>query len=152
MYSVPYLMISKQYEKALEKCKGFKEWMRTQQDTLNEQYLTVLQHEVKAYLGMHHYKEAAATRGTILAITDSINRRDRNNAALELNAMYGASEKEEYIAQQAFQLRIKNISLAFMVCIVLLIPFFLIGKFLIDQLSQHSVFIFNRFIETPQTP
>lgn len=51
MYSVPYLMISKQYEKALEKCKGFKEWMRTQQDTLNEQYLTVLQHEVKAYLG-----------------------------------------------------------------------------------------------------
>lgn len=125
MYSVPYLMISEQYEKALEKCKGFKEWMRTQQDTLNEQYLTVLQHEVKAYLGMHHYKEAAATRGTILAITDSINCRDRNNAALELNAMYGASEKEEYIAQQAFQLRIKNISLAFMVCIVLLTLFIL---------------------------
>ena len=125
MYSVPYLMISEQYEKALEKCKGFKEWMRTQQDTLNEQYLTVLQHEVKAYLGMHHYKEAAAIRGTILAITDSINCRDRNNAALELNAMYGASEKEEYIAQQAFQLRIKNISLAFMVCIVLLTLFIL---------------------------
>lgn len=51
MYSVPYLMISKQYEKALEKCKGFKEWMRTQQDTLNEQYLTVLQHEVKVLSG-----------------------------------------------------------------------------------------------------
>lgn len=39
--------------------------------------------------------------------------------------MYGASEKEEYIAQQAFQLRIKNISLAFMVCIVLLTLFIL---------------------------
>ena len=48
-------MISKQYEKGLEKCKGFKEWMRTQQDTLNEQYLTVLQHEVKAYLGTVSY-------------------------------------------------------------------------------------------------
>ena len=124
-YSVPYLMISKQYEKALEKCKGFKEWMRTQQDTLNEQYLTVLQHEVKAYLGMHHYKEAAATRGTILAITDSINRRDRNNAALELNAMYGASEKEEYIAEQASQLKIRNVSLCFLACIVVLTLFIL---------------------------
>ena len=125
MYSVPYLMISKQYEKALEKCKGFKEWMRTQQDTLNEQNLTVLQHEVKAYLGMHHYKEAAATRGTILAITDSINRRDRNNAALELNAMYGASEKEEYIAEQASQLKIRNVSLCFLACIVVLTLFIL---------------------------
>ena len=125
MYSVPYLMISEQYEKALEKCKGFKEWMRTQQDTLNEQYLTVLQHEVKAYLGMHHYKEAAATRGTILAITDSINRRDRNNAALELNAMYGASEKEEYIAEQASQLKIRNVSLCFLACIVVLTLFIL---------------------------
>ena len=125
MYSVPYLMISEQYEKALEKCKGFKEWMRTQQDTLNEQYLTVLQHEVKAYLGMHHYKEAAATRGTILAITDSINCRDRNNAALELNAMYGASEKEEYIAEQASQLKIRNVSLCFLACIVVLTLFIL---------------------------
>ena len=125
MYSVPYLALSGQYEKVIDNCRGFKELMRTQQDTLNEQYLTVLQHEVKAYLGMHHYKEAAAIRGTILAITDSINCRDRNNAALELNAMYGASEKEEYIAQQAFQLRIKNISLAFMVCIVLLTLFIL---------------------------
>lgn len=47
--------------------------MRTQQDTLNEQYLTVLRQEVKAYLGMHKYKEAAEIRETILTITDSIN-------------------------------------------------------------------------------
>ena len=53
MHSVPYLMLSGQYEKVIDNCKGFKELMRTQQDTLNEQYLTVLRHEVKAYLGMH---------------------------------------------------------------------------------------------------
>ncbi len=123
MYSVPYLMLSGQYEKVIDNCRGFKELMRTQQDTLNEQYLTVLRHEVKAYLGMHKYKEVAEIRETILAITDSINTRDRNNAALELNAMYGASEKEEYIAEQAFQLRIRNITLWFLACIVVLTLF-----------------------------
>lgn len=123
MYSVPYLMLSGQYEKVIDNCRGFKELMRSQQDTLNEQYLTVLRHEVKAYLGMHKYKEVAEIRETILAITDSINTRDRNNAALELNAMYGASEKEEYIAEQAFQLRIRNITLWFLACIVVLTLF-----------------------------
>ena len=72
---------------------------------------------------MHKYKEAAEIRETILTITDSINTRDRNNAALELNAMYGASEKEEYIAEQAFQLKIRNITLCFLACIVVLTLF-----------------------------
>ncbi len=75
MYSVPYLALSGQYEKVIDNCRGFKELMRTQQDTLNEQYLTVLRQEVKAYLGMHKYKEAAEIRETILTITDSINTR-----------------------------------------------------------------------------
>ncbi|WP_301424917.1 helix-turn-helix domain-containing protein [Bacteroides congonensis] len=123
MYSLPYLMLSGQYEKVIDNCKDFKELMRTQQDTLNEQYLTVLRHEVKAYLGMHKYKEVAEIRETILAITDSINTRDRNNAALELNAIYGASEKEEYINEQAFQLRIRNMALWFLACIVVLTLF-----------------------------
>lgn len=125
MYSVPYLMLSKQYEKVIDNCRDFKELMKNQQDTLNEQYLTVLRQEVKAYLGMHHYKEAAEIRETILAITDSINTRDRKNAALELNAMYGASEKEEHIAEQASQLKIRNISLCFLGCVVVLTLFIL---------------------------
>lgn len=123
MYSVSYLILSGQYEKVIDNCRGFKELMKSQQDTLNEQYLTVLRHEVKAYLGMHKYKEVAEVRETILAITDSINTRDRNNAALELNVMYGVSEKEEYITEQAFQLRIRNITLCFLACIVVLTLF-----------------------------
>ncbi len=124
MYSLPYLMLSGQYEKVIDNCKDFKELMRSQQDTLNEQYLTVLQHEVKAYLGMHKYKEVAEIRETILAITDSINTPEiRNNAALELNAIYGTSEKEEYINEQAFQLRIRNMTLWFLACLVVLTLF-----------------------------
>jgi len=125
MYSIPYLILSGQYEKAIDNCKDFKELLRTQQDTLNVQYLTVLNKEVQAYLGMHHYKEAAAIRETIIAITDSINHKDKENAALELNVMYGASEKEEYIAEQASQLKIRNISLCFLICMIILILFIL---------------------------
>ena len=125
MYSIPYLILSKQYEKVLDNSKDFKELLRTQRDTLNAQYLAVLNKEVQAYLGMNRYKEAAEIRETIIAITDSINSNDRKNAALELNAMYGASEKEEYIAEQASQLKIRNVSLCFLACIVVLTLFIL---------------------------
>lgn len=37
--------------------------------------------------------------------------------------MYGVSEKEEYIAEQAFQLKIRNITLCFLACIVVLTLF-----------------------------
>ncbi len=33
----------------IDNCRDFKELMRTQQDTLNEQYLTILRQEVQAY-------------------------------------------------------------------------------------------------------
>lgn len=125
MYSVPYLMLSGQYEKVIDNCREFKELMKAQQDTLNEQYLTILRQEVKAYQGMHNYKEVAELQENILAITDSINTRDRKNAALELNAMYSVSEKEEYIAEQASQLKIRNITLCFLACIVVLTLFIL---------------------------
>ena len=43
MYSIPYLTLSGQYEKVIDNCRDFKELLRTQQDTLNAQYLTILQ-------------------------------------------------------------------------------------------------------------
>jgi len=73
MYSIPYLILSKQYETVIDNCKDFKELLRTQRDTLNAQYLTILNKEVQAYLGLNRYKEAAEIRETIIAITDSIN-------------------------------------------------------------------------------
>lgn len=123
--SVPYLTLSGQYEKVIENCQDFKNLMRTQQDTLNIQYLRILKKEVQGYLGMQDYKAAADLRGTILEITDSINNKDKANTALELNAMYDASEKEEHIAEQASQLKIRNISLVFLACVVLLTLFIL---------------------------
>ena len=125
MYSIPYLLLSKQYKKVIDNSKDFKELLRAQRDTVNAQYLAVLNKEVQAYLGMNRYKEAAEIRETIIAITDSINSNDKKNAALELNAIYGASEKEECIAKQASQLKIRNVSLCFLAFVVVLTLFIL---------------------------
>ena len=121
MYSIPYLILSKQYETVIDNCKDFKELLRTQRDTLNAQYLTILNKEVQAYLGLNRYKEAAEIRETIIAITDSINSTDRKNAALELNIIYKTSQKEAQIAKHISQLKIRTILLVSLTSISILL-------------------------------
>lgn len=144
--SVPYLTLSGQYEKVIENCQDFKNLMRTQQDTLNIQYLRILKKEVQGYLGMQNYKAAADLRETILEITDSINNKDKANAALELNAMYDASEKEEHIAEQASQLKIRNISLIFLTFVVLLALFMLWRMWRFSNIVRYKNKVLARFV------
>ena len=122
--ATPYLFVTKQYQAVIDHCRDFKELMR-QQDTLNTQYVGVLQREIDAYLALKDYEKVAALRASILSITDSIYRRDKTNVALELDNLYEVNEKEARIAEQAFQLTIRTITLVFILCISLLSLFFL---------------------------
>lgn len=122
--ATPYLFVTKQYQAVIDHCRDFKELMR-RQDTLNIQYIGVLQREIDAYLALKDYEKVAALRASILSITDSIYRRDKTNAALELDNLYEVNEKEARIAEQAFQLTIRTITLVFILCISLLSLFFL---------------------------
>ena len=72
---------------------------------------------MKAYKGLKDFEKVAALRESIISIIDGINSKDKQNAALELNAIHKADEQEEYIAEQTLQLRIRNISLAFLGCV-----------------------------------
>ena len=146
MYSIPYLLASKHYKQVIDNCQEFKELMRKQQDTINTQYMNVLEREVQAYMGMGNYKEAAILQGAIIAITDSINNRDKENAALELNTMYDTSEKEDYIAKQAFQLKIRNITLTFLTCITLLALFVLWRMWRFNHIIRYKNKILAKFI------
>ena len=146
MYSIPYLLASKHYKQVIDNCQEFKELMRKQQDTINTQYMNVLEREVQAYMGMGNYKEAAVLQGAIIAITDSINNRDKENAALELNTMYNTSEKEDYIAKQAFQLKIRNITLTFLTCITLLTLFVLWRMWRFNHIIRYKNKILAKFI------
>ena len=146
MYSIPYLLASKHYKQVIDNCQEFKELMRKQQDTINTQYMNVLEREVQAYMGMGNYKEAAILQGAIIAITDSINNRDKENAALELNTMYDTSEKEDYIAKQAFQLKVRNITLTFLTCITLLTLFVLWRMWRFNHIIRYKNKILAKFI------
>ena len=146
MYSIPYLLASKHYKQVIDNSQEFKELMRKQQDTINAQYMNVLEREVQAYMGMGNYKEAAILQGAIIAITDSINNRDKENAALELNTMYDTSEKEDYIAKQAFQLKVRNITLTFLTCITLLTLFVLWRMWRLNHIIRYKNKILAKFI------
>lgn len=146
MYSIPYLLASKHYKQVIDNSQEFIELMRKQQDTINAQYMNVLEREVQAYMGMGNYKEAAILQGAIIAITDSINNRDKENAALELNTMYDTSEKEDYIAKQAFQLKVRNITLTFLTCITLLTLFVLWRMWRFNHIIKYKNKILAKFI------
>nr|WP_227472040.1 AraC family transcriptional regulator [Parabacteroides bouchesdurhonensis] len=123
-FSTPYLMASKQYGKVIDNCNTFRPVMQ-QQDTLNFQYLSILQQEADAYWGLNDYKKVAELRGVIIDIARGINEKNKQNAALELDKIYEVTQKKELIAEQDFQLKIRNISLAFLTCIVFLSLFML---------------------------
>lgn len=146
MYSIPYLLASKHYKQVIDNSQEFKELMRKQQDTINAQYMNLLEREVQAHMGMGNYKEAAILQGAIIAITDSINNRDKENAALELNTMYDTSEKEDYIAKQAFQLKVRNITLTFLTCITLLTLFVLWRMWRFNHIIRYKNKILAKFI------
>ena len=49
-YAIPYLLVSKQYQKVVDQCQDFKKLMQ-EQDTVNLQYISIVQERVKAYKG-----------------------------------------------------------------------------------------------------
>ena len=122
--STPYLLLLGEYQAVLDNCRDFKEVMR-EQDTLNSQYLTILNLEILANTKLENYKTVINLQRVIAAIKDSIYQREKQNAALELDTLYELNEKEARIAEQAFQLKIRNITLICILSGALLALFFL---------------------------
>jgi len=117
--ATPYLLVTKQYKEALDYCRDFKEVMR-RQDTLNIQYIGILQKEISIYRKLKDYEKIAALQSSVIAITDSIYEREKKNAALELDTLYEVNEKEARISELAFKLTIRTVTLLFVLCFSLL--------------------------------
>lgn len=122
--ATPYLLLLGKYQAVLDNCCDFKEVMR-QQDTLNSQYLSILNLEIQANVKLENYKTVINLQRDITAIKDSIYQREKQNAALELDALYELNEKEARISEQAFQLKIRTITLICILSGALLALFFL---------------------------
>lgn len=122
--ATPYLLLLGKYQAVLDNCRDFKEVMR-QQDTLNSQYLSILNLEIQANVKLENYKTVINLQRDITVIKDSIYQREKQNAALELDALYELNEKEARISEQAFQLKIRTITLICILSGALLALFFL---------------------------
>ena len=122
--ATPYLLLLGKYQAVLDNCRDFKEVMR-QQDTLKSQYLSILNLEIQANVKLENYKTVINLQRDITAIKDSIYQREKQNAALELDALYELNEKEARISEQAFQLKIRTITLICILSGALLALFFL---------------------------
>ncbi|MDT4512666.1 helix-turn-helix domain-containing protein [Bacteroides cellulosilyticus] len=122
--ATPYLLLLGKYQAVLDNCRDFKEVMR-QQDTLNSQYLSILNLEIQANVKLENYKTVINLQRDITAIKDSIYQREKQNAALELDVLYELNEKEARISEQAFQLKIRTITLICILSGTLLALFFL---------------------------
>ena len=122
--ATPYLLLLGKYQAVLDNCRDFKEVMR-QQDTLNSQYLSILNLEIQANVKLENYKTVINLQRDITAIKDSIYQREKQNAALDLDALYELNEKEARISEQAFQLKIRTITLICILSGALLALFFL---------------------------
>ena len=122
--ATPYLLLLGKYQAVLDNCRVSSKLMR-QQDTLNSQYLSILNLEIQANVKLENYKTVINLQRDITAIKDSIYQREKQNAALELDALYELNEKEARISEQAFQLKIRTITLICILSGALLALFFL---------------------------
>lgn len=149
--AAPYLLLTKRYKEVLEKCEDFKNVLRSQ-DTLNQQYLSVLQKEVAAYSGLNNFKKVAELRESILNIVTHMYRDEVRNAALELDAVYKVNERDKQIAKQDFRLKMHGIFLLFAIGFILLMSFFLWKSWKYNRIIRSKNKVLVRLINEQLSP
>ena len=87
----PYLIATKQYDKALDYIRETKRMLAESEDTLKSFYISyVLKYEEDIYKEMGRYKEALYVADNIKNITDSITKREREHEAQEMATIYNS--------------------------------------------------------------
>ena len=102
----PYLIATKQFDKALSLISESKHYMALTRDTVTDYYIeNILLQEENIYKGMGRYKDALRVADNIKSITDSIMKREREHEAQEMATIYDMADKELQIANQETKLR-----------------------------------------------
>lgn len=121
-----YLLLAGQYTEALHHLLLAKRDLQENTDTLNYDYIDrLLANEVKIYNGMGNYRAAARTQATMLALTDSLHRQEKQNAVLELATIYETKEKEALLQEQKTALTIRNLVIGATLVVILLSGLFM---------------------------
>ncbi|WP_455586601.1 helix-turn-helix domain-containing protein [Bacteroides sp.] len=118
---IEYLLTTKQYKDALHFILKKKEKSIGQGDTVSYDYLHyVLEYEAQVYRGLGDNKALAKSYRQMYVISDSLNAREKQNAALELATIYETNEKDAQILKQSADLKQRNTVIVSLAGIMLL--------------------------------
>lgn len=98
---IPSLLMAKRYDEALRYLKREKRLLQESTDTVNWDYINPhLQMELEAWQGKGNWKESSRVQGVMLALTDTLRKRERHEDALELAEIYKSKEKDVRIKEK----------------------------------------------------
>lgn len=111
---IEYLLTAQRYGEAMTYIQKDMRNYIDQKDTISYHYLHyVLAYKARAEAGLHDYKAATKTYQKMLAISDSLNARDKEAVSLELATLYETNEKDNMIVKQQAKIRENHITLIF---------------------------------------
>ena len=103
---IPCLILAKRYDEALHYIRREKALLKETTDTVNWDYINPhLQTELEAYQGKGDWHSASRVQSTMMALADTLRKRERKEDALELAEIYKTNEKDKEIERQADSLQ-----------------------------------------------
>lgn len=98
---IPCLILAKRYDEALRYVYREKKLLQESTDTVNwDQINSHLQMELEAYQGKGDWRSASRVQSAMLALSDTLRRRERQEDALELAEIYGSKAKDLRIKEE----------------------------------------------------
>lgn len=98
---IPCLILAKRYDEALRYVYREKKLLQESTDTVNWDHISShLQMELEAYQGKGDWRSASRVQSAMLALSDTLRRRERKEDALELAEIYGSKAKDLKIKEE----------------------------------------------------
>ena len=123
---IPCLILAKRYNEALYYIRREKTLLKETTDTVNWDYINPhLQAELEAYQGKGDWRSASRVQATMLALTDTLRKKERKEDALQLAEIYESNEKDKKIARQAASLQRHYILFGLLIPVLVLLVFYI---------------------------
>ena len=166
---IPYLLAAHRYSEALDLNEAdFAHHARTfGNDTVNYNYLILLNRQAEAFQGLGQYQAACAWQRRVTALQDSIHHHERREQAQELATAFRLNEKERQLEQTRadMQRRTLLLGVAGLSFVLLLALLAIIGRNLrqskrrnkllakqLDELQAQREELYKTLAHVPSTP
>ena len=118
---IPGLVAAGRFDEALHYVRREKKLLQENTDTVNWDYINPhLQAELEAWQGKGSMREAARVQAVMLALTDTLRRRERTADALQWSEIYESEEKDAQIKEEQ-QNAVRWMVIAIAVIVVMLV-------------------------------